>query len=337
VIMTHRGGMAFSLLLLSALFMTIIVSTAASWLAPYSGCIKIVTCTTTECGSSHSHGALILEVDIGNGFTQVYNSYFDAGSTVLERCFTSFFALRVAGPNNDGWVGRIHFSTDGGVNFFPMVCRDCAGDDMFTSELWVDRDSSTTPITQCKNGKKCTIEVNPLTLTDVAGVRPVVIDCFSDGNDGFRGNCTAFVVDEDDSKLVAAGTITANPGSTDAMFTTPLSTTTAITCFRDGGSGWWGACVHVTLQADGTMTKGPKLYVRSHSSRSTNALGMTPDTALVCHRRDHSTLGSRDGKCGVLTVGSGGSLTYSSEDLFASGYVDLISLTRLSETMVTRA
>ena len=118
-------------------------------------CLRIVTGTVWMLP-----GDLEVQVDqgTGGGSLVVATGEFAPGSTVLDACYPDVVGVTTRGLSNDGWVGSVFFSTDGGATYHPGHCSDCTvGSD--TSSLVVDGNlDPREPRTHCSNGVLCHIQ-----------------------------------------------------------------------------------------------------------------------------------------------------------------------------------
>lgn len=89
------------------------------------------------------------------------SSKYSKGQVVLNRCYLRpVDYLYVQNPTNNGWVGTIEYSTNGGSTYYPMNCIGCTGSTpKFTSNIVVDGNSdgaSEAPV-DCLSYEKCKV------------------------------------------------------------------------------------------------------------------------------------------------------------------------------------
>ena len=106
-------------------------------------------------------GTLDVEVDDGSGYASVTKGVFwGRGDVVLDASYPTLSGVRVRSPTNNGWIGAIEYSSDGGVTYVSFLCTDCtAGSD--TARIAVDGNS--TPrrgVATCLGGATCTLRTS---------------------------------------------------------------------------------------------------------------------------------------------------------------------------------
>jgi len=80
-----------------------------------------VTCLKAITGKYNlDAGFLTLQVDSGDGLVTRASGNFAASSVVLDECYwQEITEVKAVNPQNDGWVGHILFSRDGGNSYQP--------------------------------------------------------------------------------------------------------------------------------------------------------------------------------------------------------------------------
>ena len=89
---------------------------------------------------------------------EVRNGYFKKTSVVLDECYPDAPVVEIRNPTNDGWVGTIEYSRDGGLTYAPYRCPSCNGRTADGAIFYVDGDSNmahTWGGNQCLRGVRC--------------------------------------------------------------------------------------------------------------------------------------------------------------------------------------
>ena len=121
-------------------------------------CIRVTTSNGVAC----EDGTLSVMVN-GN---EVRGGSFQSGEQVHEQCFPAGATFQVWNPTNDGWIGRVELSHDGGCTYNVGVCTSgCDITGRSTSRMIVDGNadpcSPDTGQSYCHNSTVCTVHVPP--------------------------------------------------------------------------------------------------------------------------------------------------------------------------------
>merc|ERR1711957_541714 len=154
-----------------------------AWDSPTT-CLSGATCTLRtrthlRITTTTNAGTLDVEMDDGSGYASVTTGvHWAKGSTVLDASYHTLSGVRVRNPTNDGWVGAIEYSSDGGVTYSPFVCTDCT-EGSSTALIAVDGDSDGDIPTTCFGGATCTLRTRThlrITTTTNPGTLDVEVD-----------------------------------------------------------------------------------------------------------------------------------------------------------------
>ena len=109
-----------------------------------------------------SNGYLRAWINAGTGYTEVTNglTFYNVNAIVVPEttCYPNQFSVQVQNTNNNGWIGNIERSIDGGITWAPMVCADqCTVPGGSTFDIVVDGNNDATGHDGCKNGALCTL------------------------------------------------------------------------------------------------------------------------------------------------------------------------------------
>ena len=110
-------------------------------------------------------GYLIVKLDSGDGYDTILDytpgKPYSNGTVIYEECYGTIDGIQVQGPDNNGWVGDIEFSTDG-ITYDPFVCEDgCTGLVKTTAPIAIDKNgnSGNDDIAKCNGGQLCTLQI----------------------------------------------------------------------------------------------------------------------------------------------------------------------------------
>ncbi len=121
-----------------------------------SGCVRVTTQT-----SPNNDGYLSLLITHAAGSRTITDTYFSAGSSVINACFDGITSVQIKGPNNDAWTGIASMSKDSGLTFFNFLCPTCAagsGSGYLTVDL--DGDSGYQAGLTCFNNTWCSLQMH---------------------------------------------------------------------------------------------------------------------------------------------------------------------------------
>ena len=92
------------------------------------------------------------------------NKLHGRGEMVVDKCFASLDKIEVRNPSNNGWIGSVSVSTDGGASYKPLAdCPSCvaAGKSDRSGVIGVDGNGDMNAKIACINGATCELRVLP--------------------------------------------------------------------------------------------------------------------------------------------------------------------------------
>jgi len=127
---------------------------------------------------------------------------------------------------------------------------------------------------------------SPLAFHDLWWYRraSMIIHCYTKKSSDSDGVCNLMSLGTSGTSLTVEDTLTYNNGSTANVYTTPMSSTAAMTCYQDSSNANKGTCTLLVASSSSTLSKSSPLVVTDYAVGLMPGLGMTPETAIVCPR-----------------------------------------------------
>ena len=131
-----------------------------------ASCILSTDCLLVQTGSAHveDHGTLEVIVNGQIVSSGDKNKLYKYDEVVVDKCFASLDKIEVRNPSDDGWVGSISVSTDGGASYSPLLdCPSCvfAGNYVRSGVIGVDGNGDMHAMIACINGATCELFLPP--------------------------------------------------------------------------------------------------------------------------------------------------------------------------------
>jgi hypothetical protein len=134
-------------------------------------CLKVQT--ANELDHEDSAGRMAIWVDHGAGLqaANTFEKFNNFGSIVLDQCYFTFVSLEVQSSNpDDGWLGSISYSSDGGATHASIVCASGCSDAANLSALWIGG-TDVGDAVGCDKGRTCSIEPRKCPFHSIVSVR----------------------------------------------------------------------------------------------------------------------------------------------------------------------
>ena len=122
--------------------------TASPTSSPTSSPVPSEVCVRIKTGDRSKYkGYLKVALDSGYGYDTILDytpgEPYPNGTVIYEECYGTIDGIQVIGPDNNGWVGDIEFSTDDGITYDPFVCEDgCTGPVKTTAPIAIDKNGN---------------------------------------------------------------------------------------------------------------------------------------------------------------------------------------------------